>query len=76
MTTPNNVAFNNDVVQALKALADKVGETVLKNRRCCLSCAHWTQTVQGGCKLAGGQLPPPHVIAYGCGSYVEDDIPF
>lgn len=75
MSTHEYKDLDPDVARGLDALVATVARVMREKRRCCLTCMNWNHTTNG-CNLAAGQVPPPRVVAYGCGSYVEDDIPF
>ena len=75
MNTRRYENLDPDVARGLDALVHEVSKVVQSKRRCCLTCINWNHNTDG-CNLAGGQVPPPRVVAYGCNSYVEDDIPF
>lgn len=75
MNTRKYDGLDPDIVRGLDALATQVAKVVQAKRRTCMTCVHFDLASEG-CKQANNQRPPARVIAYGCGSYVEDDIPF
>ena len=62
-----------NIASAIQALAKSVGQVVNDGRRTCVHCAYFNGDET--CQLAG-QRPPAQVIAFGCPSFVEDEIPF
>jgi hypothetical protein len=42
---------------------------------CCFDCVHSAKPALG-CNLAGGAVPPLHVICKGCPKFERDPVPF
>lgn len=59
--------------EALQAAVEKRG-TAVSLFRTCITCMHFVENTEH-CSQFGAR-PPARVIAYGCPSYENDDIPF
>lgn len=62
-----------DVVAAIRQCASSLAQAIEINCRTCVRCMHFN--ADETCTLAGAR-PPAKVIAFGCDSFLPDDIPF
>jgi hypothetical protein len=74
MSTEKYPGLDPDLANGLHNLAMRVAAIVREKRKCCIHCVNWQADTEI-CKPAG-KRPPAKIIAFGCQSYNEDDIPF
>lgn len=74
MTKQELDGVNESLAQAIHDVAVSFGKAAKDARRTCVNCMHFDEQREV-CKLAGAR-PPARVIAFGCDSFEEDNIPF
>lgn len=74
-TTEGQVAtLDHNIVRAISTLASSLGVAVQQGRRTCVHCLHFDLQAET-CALAR-QRPPATVIAFGCPSFLDGNVPF
>lgn len=61
-----------DIMKRITELRDELGVLESINT----SCQRCISFDRGGCRLAGGHLPPQDVLETGCAEWVWDEVPF
>lgn len=64
----------NKFAGAIDAVAKNMEQAMRDCRRTCVNCIHFDEGIDF-CSIAR-QRPPARVIAFGCSSFEEDNIPF
>lgn len=68
--------LDNNIATAIQTMAKSLGQAVADGRRTCVHCMYFDQLAEVCVFYNPAMRPPAQIIAFGCGNFTPDDIPF